>query len=398
MLFDNYWSLQTVIFSVIFLAAVFISTRKKRGSSAMSKETSNELRGLAILGILFAHLTYGKFLGTDFLFPLGIWAGVAVNLFLFLSCYGLAASAIYNPKKPLEFYLKRVIKIFLPLWIFLIVILISDAIFLNRIYGWQEIVSAFIGFFPKADLFASINSPLWFLTPLLFYYIVFPLVFQPKHPRWSIVAVSAVSLLPFIPNMPLTEQMIGLYKTHFLAFPLGVVFAALIVSPQAVCSICARNGKCLSYRWLLSAFVKGADVCSKPIARAINAASSLSAGWRAAILIILAGLAWQTAYHSGVGRGIWLEQGYALFTMFCIIFFFIFKKTKSSFLELVGIYSFEIYLWHWPLISRYDIFYRFLPPWLATALYLPLLLLIAYLFHRLALLIENRIFRIKKSS
>jgi len=393
--FNSYWGGQTVIFTVIFLAVVFASTRKKAMDGALSKETSNELRGLAILGILFAHLAYGKFYGTGFLFPLGIWAGPAVDLFFFLSGFGLAASAIYHPKNILEFYRKRVIKIYLPLWIFLAVILIADACLLQRFYPWQETVSAFFGYFPEADLFTSINSPLWFLTPLLFYYLVFPWIFHSKHPRWSVLAVFAVGLAAFWPFWPVSEQILKFYQSHWLAFPLGVLFASLIISPKTVCAVCFRNGKCWSYKWILSAWTKGKDICAKPLANAVSKLRNMPALWHWPALIILAGLAWQTAYHSGVGKGIWLEQAYSLFTMLCVVSLFAFKKTKFYFLELVGIYSFEVYLWHWPLIGRYGIFYEIMPPWLATALYLPLLLLIAYLFNRLAAVIERKIFKIK---
>lgn len=389
---SNYWNWQTVIFAAIFLAVVFISARRKTDQSALSKEASNELRGLAILGILFAHLTYGKFYGTEFLFPLGIWGGVAVNLFLFLSGFGLAASMIYHPKTPLGFYRKRVLKIYLPLWIFLAVILPADLFVLGRFYSWPEILPAFLGYYPKADLFTSINSPLWFLTPLLFYYLAFPFIFKAKRPRLSVLAVFAASLAAFLP-WPVSEQILGYYRLHWLTFPIGVLFAALIISPQATCFVCLRKGKCRAYRWVLSAWVKGDDACSKPLALAIRKLQALPLFWRLAVLILSAGLAWQTAYHSQVGRGWQLEQACALLTMLCVILFFIFKKNKFGFLELAGVYSFEIYLWHWPLIGRYGFLYQYLPPWLATALYLPLLLLIAYSFNRLAKFLAGKFFR-----
>jgi len=363
----------------------------------MSKETSNELRGLAILGILFAHLTYGKFYGTEFLFPLGIWSGPAVNLFFFLSGYGLAASAIYHPKSIKEFFKKRVIKIYLPLWIFLAVILLADNFILNRHYPWQEMLFSFIGYYPEANFFTSINSPLWFLTPLLFYYLVFPFIFRPKHPRLSVLAVFIISYAAFWPHWPVSPQILEFYQSHWLAFPLGALFAALIVSPQAICAKCLRNGTCLTYKWVLSAWTMTQDSCFRPLAAAINRFRNMAAPWRWLLLVILAALAWQTAYHSGVGKGLWLEQSYALFTMFCLVLFFALKKTKFKFLELVGVYSFEIYLWHWPLIGRYDLLYQYLPPWLATVLYLPLLLLIAYIFNQLARLIENKFISNKKT-
>ncbi len=386
---DSFWLGQTLIFLPLFLAAVLFSIGKKTDAGVMSKETSNELRGLAILGIIFAHLTYGKFYGTGFLFPLGIWAGPAVNLFFFLSGFGLAASAIYHPKPAKDFYAKRIIKIYLPLWISLLFILLIDAFILNHYFPWQEITAAFAGYYPKANLLTSINSPLWFLTPLLFYYLIFPLLFRPKHPRLSVLLFFGISLLAYAPYWPISGQISKYYQSHWLAFPLGVLFAALIVSPQEVCAICLRNSRCLSYKWILSALTRGKDACSKPLARAVNKLQNLSTPWRLLALIVFAGLAWQTAYRSGVGQGLWLEQAFALFTMLCVVMFFIFKKTKFRFLELVGIYSFEIYLLHWPLIGRYDVLYRYLPAWLATFLYLPVLLVLAWLFNLLCRFIEN---------
>jgi len=381
---SNYWQAQTAIFVVIFLIAVFISLRKKKSGGAMPKETSNELRGLAILGVIFAHLTYGKFYGTDFLFPLGIWSGIAVDLFFFLSGFGLAASSIYHPKSVKDFYLKRVGKIYLPLWLMLVVLLLADALLLHRLYPAQEIFFSFIGFFPQANLFDSINSPLWFLTPLLFYYLIFPWLFKAKHPRRSVALVFVASGLLLWSGWSVSRQILEFYRTHWLAFPLGALFAALVVTPKAVCGNCGRNLHCLLYRWCKAIWSKvtGRNIRTKPMAQAILKFKSLATIWRLIALVILALLAWQTAYHSGVGRGLILEQVYALFTMICLIFLFIIKKNKLAILEIVGIYSFEIYLIHWPLISRFDIFYKVLPPWLATLVYLPMLLLIAWLFRK----------------
>jgi peptidoglycan/LPS O-acetylase OafA/YrhL len=391
---SNYWQAQTAIFAIIFAIAVFVSLRKKSECGAMPKEASNELRGLAILGVIFAHLTYGKFYGTGFLFPLGIWSGIVVNLFFFLSGFGLAASSIYHPKPIRDFYLKRVGKIYLPLWLTLTVLLIADAALLHRFYPTREIIFSFLGFFPKANLFDSLNSPLWFLTPLLFYYLVFPWLFKADHPRRSAVLVFVASGLLLWTGWPVSSQIHEFYQTHWLAFPLGVLFAVLVVSPRTICASCGRKLRCHLYCWLrfIRSKIFGRDIRIKPLARIIIKLKSSPAFWRWPAVIILAFLAWQTAYHSGVGRGVCIEHAYALFTMICLISLSIFKKTKFALLEIIGVYSFEIYLIHWPLVSRYDVFYEILPPWLATLAFLSAVMILAVLFNRLWRLLGQTVF------
>ncbi|MFA6594109.1 MAG: acyltransferase [Candidatus Buchananbacteria bacterium] len=381
---NNYFAGQTAIFIAILGAAIFISARRKTVSAPLPKEVSNELRGLAILGVIFAHLTYGQFYGTDFLFPLGIWGGVAVNLFFFLSGYGLAASAIYRPKPFRQFYKKRIVKIYWPLWLSLVLVLGLDAWLLNRFYPLKEIVFSFAGFFPTANLWTSLNSPLWFLTPLIFYYLLFPVVFRPRHPRLSVALIAAISFLALWPGWPVSEQVLKFYQTHFLAFPLGVLSAVFLVSSREICQSCSRRDRC--WPWLAArkfrSWLERAKE-RKPLAEFLLYLKSWPNYGRLGLIIILAAAAIYTAYYSGVGQGIWREQLFALFTMLCLALIFILKKTKFVLLEIFGVYSFEIYLLHWPLISRYSEWLEFLPPASLTVLWLAGLLLLGWLFGRL---------------
>lgn len=381
---NNYWAAQTAIFLIVFIVAVFVSARQKNDPGVMPKETSNELRGLAILGVLFAHLTYGKFFGTEFLFPLGIWGGIAVNLFLFLSGYGLAASAISHPKTLWQFYQKRLTKIIVPLWLSLALWLILDAVILQRFYPLTEVIQSFFGFFPVAEMWQSINSPLWFLTPLLAFYLIWPILFRPKHPILSSLAVLGLSFAVLWPGWPVSEQVLSFYQTHFLALPLGAIFAVAMVSPQAVCKKCVRQQKCLAF-WLVGRFKSAASKIGREkfLAQILAGLKSWPTLLRLLFIVLLAAAAGYTAYYSGVGQGIWPEQLIALLTMACLILLFIVKKSKFALLEIFGVYSFEIYLLHWPLISRYDVVYRVLPPYLGTIAYLPILFAAAWLLNQL---------------
>jgi len=385
---NNYWTVQTATFLIIFVLAVFVSLNKKIGHGLFPKETSNELRGLAILGVIFAHLTYGKFYGTQFLFPLGIWGGIAVDLFLFLSGYGLAASAIYHRKTIGEFYSKRLLKIYLPLWLSLALFVFLDAVLLRRFYPSLEVFFALAGFFQKADLWQSINAPLWFLTPLLFYYLVFPFIFRFKLPIISAVAVLAISGLAFVPNLPVSEQIIKYYQLHWLAFPLGVLLAALIVSPKPDCFWV--NWRLLSVCKCCQAWLERQEV-KRPVAKFLNQLKTFSSYWRIVLIVILSLTAVYFAYYSGVGKDIWWEQLLSLFVMLCVTLVFILKKIKFQLLEIIGIYSFEIYLLHWPLVSRYDFIFKIFSSAFGTIIYLILLVILAVGFSKLMSLIYKKI-------
>lgn len=107
--------LATYLFTGVFIVALLL-TAKQRTPNGFSPEVVQELKGFAIIAIVLSHIGY--FLVSDhrFLFPLSTIAGVGVDLFLLVSGYGLAASALKSVRKPLEFYKRRFDKLFVPLW------------------------------------------------------------------------------------------------------------------------------------------------------------------------------------------------------------------------------------------------------------------------------------------
>lgn len=320
---------QTWIFVCVFVFVCLVSLRRKKQES-LSPSITEELKGFAILSVVFGHIGY--FLATDhrFLFPLSVMAGVGVNMFLFLSGYGLTMSRIKNNEVTIfQFYKKRLLKLYKPFWIVLCVFLLADALILGIVYPRALIVQSFVGIFTRADMVQSLNAPLWYFTLILVYYILFPLVFSRKRPWVS--ALILYGFTYFILNLDLDflSEVSRLYKVHLIAFPLGVVSVNLF---------------------------KG---------------FKLPTGWvrylAMSILIIIIGY---TAIHSGVGSSVAMEQGISILTMLALVLLFILKKNESALLGLFGLYSYEIYLIHWPLLYQYDIFYTHMPAWLATSLYL----------------------------
>lgn len=347
-------STQNLIFIAIFLTLLCISAKKFNNNHSFTPALTEELKGFSILAIIFSHIGY--FLVTDnrFLYPLSTIAGVGVNLFLFLSGLGLTISALKSEESsPLKFYLKRLPKLFVPMWIVLTVFLVMDYFILDRSFQLKLIVQNYLGFFPWADLFKSVNSPLWYFSMILFYYLIFPLIF---HKKMTYAAPLALLIIPYWvlkQELPIVIDVINLYKVHLVSFPLGVLFALIIQD---------KNLALLRFHF-----------------KNIFLRSNL----KFLLIPLFIGVFAYTSINSGVGEEKKIEQTISLITMFSIIFVFIAKNIRSKILSLFGNYSYEIYLLHWPLLAQYDLFYRYLPASVATVCYLIYFLALAYCLRKI---------------
>ena len=99
--------LQTLIFSAALSVALFFSVKKEHRPFELSPDHTNQLKGIAIMMVIFSHIGYFLDSGKTFLYPLSVAGGVGVNIFLFLSGYGLTLSELKHHHGILGFYLKR---------------------------------------------------------------------------------------------------------------------------------------------------------------------------------------------------------------------------------------------------------------------------------------------------
>ena len=146
-----------------------------------------------------------------------------------------------------------------------------------------------------------------------------------------------------------------LYKVHTVAFPLGILFAWLMTT--------------INFAKFKVAWEK-----IKPLAREFIYYFSI---------IVLIGIFLYSVIDSAVGASANREQTMSIISILALTLIFILKKIDFKFLYLFGIYSYEIYLWHWPLMYRYDFIFKFLPAWLATLLYLALFLFLGWGFQKI---------------
>ena len=335
--------LQNIAFFIALAVCVFVF-RAKNKKGALWRESTLALKGFAILAVIFSHIGYFLVADHSFLFPLSTFGGVGVDIFLLLSGFGLTMSALSKSRPMLDFYLRHAKKVYLPMWIVVAFLFVADFFLLGRAYGLGYIAHTFAGFFSSADLWADVDSPLWFFTLILWFYFLFPLLFSRRRSWFSAIAIAAVTSVAVMVAAPLLPGVTYLYALHILAFPLGILLASL-------------------YSWHRKRIDSIFDAFDMRVR-----------------LLLLAGLfvpLWFFTVHSGVGTP-WAQYA-SLMLVGVVLLFFALQRSESQFLVILGTYSYEIYLLHWPLMSRYDILYAALPASLATALYIAVFLALAYM-------------------
>ena len=83
-----------MIVIAVLIAVLFLTFRKSKHTEIFPISVTQELKGLGILTVVFAHFAYMLVTNAEFLFPLSIIAGVGVDLFLFMSGYGLSVGML----------------------------------------------------------------------------------------------------------------------------------------------------------------------------------------------------------------------------------------------------------------------------------------------------------------
>ncbi|KLE08948.1 acyltransferase family protein [Aliarcobacter butzleri] len=371
--------LSTNIVIAVVLLVLFLTFKKSQHTDVFPISVTNELKGLGILTVVFAHFAYMKVTNADFLFPLSIIAGVGVDLFLFMSGYGLSVGMLKRPMKTLDFYKKRVIKIFIPFWVALIIIFAADAIFLKEYYMATSLTTtgeggsialyifrSMLGFFPTALGFGDVNSPFWYITWMIMFYLLFPIVFFKDKPWLTalILAVIATIIGTFNPG-DLGDNW--LHRLHTLAFPMGIIAAWLLQAKEG------QENKFVTFikefRLKKVGLVRYLIIALMFVVVYYVSQNTTANSWPTLTAIFV--------------KSFYVEQLMSLVIMMAFIVIFVLKKVDNKFLAIYGVYSYEVYLIHWPLIGRYDFFFDYLPSWAAVICWLVAFILVSMLLNKI---------------
>lgn len=376
----SFTTLQLSTFVVIAFAILVLFTTLKQSthSDVFPVSVTNELKGLGILTVVFAHFAYMKVTNADFLFPLSIIAGVGVDLFLFMSGFGLTVGMLKRPMKTVDFYKKRVIKIFIPFWIALIIMFIADALFMDKTYSVGYIIKSMLGFFPTADGFGDVNSPFWYITWMIMFYLLYPLVFFKDKPWLSAIILAVIATIIGTFNI-FDLGSNWLHRLHTVAFSMGIILAWLLQVKEG------EKNRFIEY-------IKDFRDNSKDMKYIVIAI----------MFVIVFYVSQRTGAGSWptltaiLGQGFFVEQLMSIVIMLAFTVIFILKKVDSKFLTMYGVYSYEVYLIHWPLMAKYDIFFVYLPAWAAVIAWLVAFILVSMLLQRLVTPVSNFVDKITK--
>ena len=162
------------------------------------------------------------------------WGHYGVQIFLFLSAYGLTKKYINSKIIYIKFLKYRILKIY-PAFLFSI---LFWAIYIDPTFGgfidvmlkyWKQIVVKllFIANFIPNQLY-SLNGPWWFVSLIVQFYIVFPIIFllYKKYDKISLIILSIGSLFLTFYLQPLVNIPIpGTVLTHIPELCFGIFLA-----------------------------------------------------------------------------------------------------------------------------------------------------------------------------
>lgn len=350
----------------VMLAVLLLSFRKTQHSDLFPVYITQELKGLGILMVVFSHIAYMLVTNSGFMYPLSTIAGVGVDLFLFMSGYGLSVGMLKKPLHALAFYKRRMIKIFIPFWLVLLALFALDAGFLNIHYPFSYMVQSFFGWFPMARSYGDVNSPLWYITWMIMFYALFPLLFSAKRPWLSAIALALIAHTLGMWN-PLDLQDNWLHRMHTMAFSLGIVFAWLLIETKDKPNKLVERLK--TFRNESSGLMRYIIIGAMLLVVGYMATHSTANEW--------------PALAAFLGYNYFIDQISALVMMMALLIAFSLKKVDIKVLAIFGVYSYEIYLLHWPLMSRYDIFFDIFPAWMAVLVWLLCFVLLGWLLQKI---------------
>jgi membrane-bound acyltransferase YfiQ involved in biofilm formation len=256
-----------------------------------------------------------------------IFSGDAVSFFLFLSGFGLASSIRNNFINFKDFFLKRIRRVMVPYWIVTILILILDYLILGRVLKSNSLILTFFGINTRQELW-YLDYVRWFVTFILLWYLVFYILFLRCRTRFASIWLFGLAfvLLPF--NYYFWN--FGWY--NFFSFPIGCLAA---INHEKMISFFNKY-----FRMLVILSVIG--LCYVILYKILMSTDN--------IYIFIINLIPNILF-------VYIHEVNSLIlfaSLICLTVNVVNRGFCSQFLQLIGEYSYEIFLLHGIFLIKYN--------------------------------------------
>ncbi len=358
-----------IVILIVLFFLIILSARAKTPLPVINGEhftfdTTKTLRGLAILFLILGHMSNQVLDGFKPLYWAGDWA---VIIFLFVSAIGLAKKySLTDVRK--GFVNNRLQRLLLPVWITLTPFYLSDYFLLNRTHAPLDIILHFsLIISPDPP-----NGPDWFITYILYLYMLFyisTILVKNKVSRCAVIYIfSYIAIFVVMPRIS-ADWYFRRWIEYSNVFPVALLIGYY-------------HKRVMIYTESLYHFSK----------------------WLYFILLIL----FLLLYNNDTGIQIiatsvrsytlseickTLGQLYLLVPLIMCSHLLDRMQIRSTFLTFMGEYSLEIYLLHFPFMIFYDfcLFRRPLAIWFFC--YLSFIIFLSFILRKSSTYLTQVVFK-----
>lgn len=313
-----------------------------RSLEFFTRSTTDALRGLAVILLLIGHVNFRNIDGG---YPFKYFGEIAVISFLYLSAVGLTKTYRLDRCRP-SFIYRRVRKLLIPLWLSSALFYFLDGYLLGKTYPMLQVLLNFAGIIGRQPP----NGPAWFVSLIIFLYVVFFLCSQISCSRWlklmAMMAIIGVVLAIIgadrgIGRVPVLMNYFSGWRTYYVAvFPLSVL--ATLYGERCLCT--------------LSRF------CGRQTAATLTG------------LLLASTLIWLVSYR--------LKTPQFVILLTLLVFWLDLHEYRIRALSWLGTISYEIYLLHLPFMENYGFVVGHEHIWLHFVVYCLFLIPLSYVFSK----------------
>ncbi|MEQ8156905.1 MAG: acyltransferase [Clostridiaceae bacterium] len=333
---------------LLVLVGIALFSFKKMGqpveeSIMLDKLCTKELKGIAIIFVILGHMSIDKHI---FITPNLVYAGAwGVTLFLILSGFGITKSYLNNGMNFAKL-IGRIKSILIPYSIVTLVWIIIDCLYLDKTYSAKTIILVLLGI----DGRRSIDASMWYISIILFWYIIFYITFR-------------LQLKNYIKVLLLFCFSYVIYRGHFDSYLLD-----------------------LSSNWQLSAFSFPVGVSlslySEEIMDYLHKKNIKYLFLLLAVVLFLLFIILVKYNSASLKCYILTNTSISLFFIMIVVLLRYYNFT-SKFFEFIGSISYEIYLFEGVFMWKYSLLRIFQSKLISFTLYFGVILLISFLYNKL---------------